>query len=148
MLYINSKNGIKPSYKKGDKVIICDKYKATVVRLDNTSKDGKEDFYIVDYAGKCFPPNPAISHHDMKPDKSAKKTPVDVVIADNLKSLKESLDRLYPYDPYSDTHADLTTHCPSCGSMWKETKFVSKVWQDCQKCGKTKEDIMKGISNV
>jgi hypothetical protein len=33
--------------------------------------------------------------------------------------------------------------CPKCGSEWKVTKFNVKSWKDCEKCGKTQEELVK-----
>ncbi len=33
--------------------------------------------------------------------------------------------------------------CPICKSRWKVVKFNMHVWKDCEKCGKTSEQLIK-----
>ena len=37
--------------------------------------------------------------------------------------------------------------CPFCKTEWKITKFNSQTWEDCEKCGKTKEELEEDYEN-
>jgi hypothetical protein len=39
---------------------------------------------------------------------------------------------------------DPDKQCLVCGEKWTITTFNKKVWYDCLKCNKTKEDILNG----
>ena len=38
---------------------------------------------------------------------------------------------------------DVEKFCPECGTPWTQTKFNNKIWYDCGKCKKKKEELVK-----
>jgi ribosomal protein L37AE/L43A len=38
--------------------------------------------------------------------------------------------------------------CPICKNRWKIVKFNMKTWKDCEKCGKTSEEIVKSMEEM
>jgi hypothetical protein len=40
-------------------------------------------------------------------------------------------------------YVDTNKYCPVCKTAWAETKFNNKIWYDCNKCKKKKEELVK-----
>lgn len=50
------------------------------------------------------------------------------------------------YQPRSKLMIDRDKNCPACGCEWIVTEFNNKVWYDCKRCKKNKEQILKDLS--
>jgi hypothetical protein len=38
--------------------------------------------------------------------------------------------------------------CPMCGSQWKVTEFMKKIWKDCKSCNDTKENLQEKYNKL
>ena len=48
----------------------------------------------------------------------------------------------FTHDDLQEKVKDITDKvCPKCSNEWKVTKFGSRVWYDCDTCGKTAEEL-------